>query len=118
MRCHAIQGRGGDAGPDLTSIGGRSIREEILQALVAPNARITPGYGIVTLDLRNGERILGILREETDTHFTMDVGGEVRSIARTEVAERIDAPSSMPSVEPVLTKREIRDLLAYLASVD
>ncbi len=118
VRCHAIQGRGGDAGPDLTNLAARSTREEILQALVAPNARITPGYGIVTLNLQDGERIIGILREESDARLEMDIGGEVRSIARSDVAERIDAPSSMPSVEPVLTKREIRDLLAYLASLD
>ncbi len=45
MRCHGLRQYGGDVGPDLTLIGKELNREELLLSLVAPSARIAPGYG-------------------------------------------------------------------------
>lgn len=45
VRCHAINGRGGDVGPDLASIGAILSREELVESLLEPSERIAPGYG-------------------------------------------------------------------------
>ena len=116
-RCHAVGGEGGDAGPDMTRIGSLLTRKVLLEALVAPSARIAPGYGIVFLELNDGKRVIGTLREETEDYLDMDVGGETQRIRRTDVAGREDAPSSMPSMEGILTARQLRDLVEYLASL-
>lgn len=45
IRCHAIGPRGAAVGPDLTRIGAALNRTELLESLVAPSARIAPGFG-------------------------------------------------------------------------
>jgi quinoprotein glucose dehydrogenase len=75
-RCHAIDGEGGETGPDLSAMGARMGSTEILEALILPNAKITAGYA----------------------------------------AE--DGTSPMPAVAAELPPRELRDLVAYLASLN
>ncbi|MBW3630870.1 MAG: c-type cytochrome [Gemmatimonadetes bacterium] len=50
-QCHVISGAatGSRVGPDLRSIALRLTREQLLEALVHPNARIAPGYGPVSV---------------------------------------------------------------------
>ena len=41
-RCHTISGRGTDVGPELTRIGSTLTRDQLLDALMAPNAGLRP----------------------------------------------------------------------------
>lgn len=118
-RCHAIRGQGSDVGPDLTRIGSTLSREQLVEALIAPNARIAPGYGLVGLTLRDGSRVDGTLREETDTHLTLLVGTPAveQRVAKADVAERSDPVSAMPPLGLVLEPREVRDLVEFLAAL-
>lgn len=72
LRCHVIDGRGGDAGPSLDGVGARLDRAGLLQSIVDPQAVLVEGYG---------------------------------------------EASAMPNMRPLLTPREIRDLVAYLATL-
>lgn len=118
VRCHAVAGRGGGVAPDLAGIGARSTREELVQSLVDPGARITPGYGTVSLQLSDGESVRGVLSAETETHLVIDTGeGGPRSIPLSEVRERFDAPSSMPPMGAILSRREIRDLIEFMSGL-
>ena len=45
LRCHVIDGRGGDAGPVLDGLGVRSDPATILQSIVDPQAVVVEGYG-------------------------------------------------------------------------
>jgi putative heme-binding domain-containing protein len=65
MRCHAIDGEGSNVGPDLGNIGNTLTREQILEAMVDPSARIAPGYGNVILELKDGQEVFGMLTKET-----------------------------------------------------
>ena len=118
-RCHAIRGRGADVGPDLTRIGSALTREQLFEALVDPNARIAPGFGTVGITLKNGERVDGTLREETETDIAVGVGAPVtvRRIPKSEIAERTDPVSAMPPLGLVLTPREVRDLIEFLSAL-
>lgn len=42
--CHAIGGRGGAVGPDLSAVGTRLSRTQILQSLLEPNAELAAGW--------------------------------------------------------------------------
>ncbi len=44
MRCHAINGTGGEAGPDLGAVGTRLTREQMVQSLLDPNAVLAEGF--------------------------------------------------------------------------
>ena len=116
-RCHSIGGRGADVGPNLSNIASVLTREQLLEALIEPNKRIAPGYGTVGVTLRNGQRVDGTLREETDTHVVLMVGDPQveRRIPKADIAERTNPVSAMPPFGAILKPREIRDLVEFLS---
>lgn len=118
-RCHAIRGRGEDVGPELTRIGAILTREQILDSLIEPNKRIAPGYGTVGITLKDGTRVDGTLREETDTEVVVLTGtpAEPQRIPKSEIAERTDPVSAMPPLGLVLPPRDVRDLVEFLSAL-
>jgi putative heme-binding domain-containing protein len=118
-RCHALGGQGADVGPDLKGVGARLTREQILESLLEPNARIAPGYGTVGLTLRDGQRIDGTLRQETETEVVLAVGTPPveRRIPKSEIAQRTNPVSAMPPFGLILKPREIRDLVEFLSTL-
>ena len=64
IRCHSYDDLGGNAGPRLNGVASRLSREQLLEALVNPSARLAPGFGMVTVTLKNGKTVSGILQEE------------------------------------------------------
>ena len=116
-RCHAVFGQGADVGPDLSKIGAVLSREQLVQSLLEPSARIAPGFGTVGVTLRNGQRIDGTLRDETGTHLAILTGtppAEQR-IAKADVTDRTNPVSAMPPMGAMLKPRELRDLVEFLA---
>jgi len=120
MRCHKVKGEGGDVGPDLAGIGQRHDRPYILQSIVDPNAVIAPGYENVVLTLQNGDIVAGILNSETGDEMviTSVADGKKQQVKKSSVKERLNAPSPMPpGLADVLGKRNLRDVVEYLATV-
>ena len=120
MRCHKMKGEGGDVGPDLAGIGQHHDRNYILQSIVDPNAVIAPGYENVVLTLQNGDIVAGILNSETADALAITslVDGKKQQLKKADVKERINAPSPMPpGLGEVLGKRNLRDVIEYLATV-
>ena len=48
VRCHKVGSSGADVGPNLTPIAKTLSREQLLEALVDPGARVAPGFGPVS----------------------------------------------------------------------
>ncbi len=117
-RCHAVGGPGADVGPDLSRVGAALTREQLLEALLTPSARLAPGYGIVSLELRGGQRVVGMLRGETAAELVVESApGRRQRIATREVARRTNAASPMPAMGTLLKPREIRDVVEYLSTL-
>jgi quinoprotein glucose dehydrogenase len=118
-RCHTVRNAGSDVGPNLTGVASRLTRDQIVESLLDPNARIAPGFGTVGITLRNGQKIDGTLREETPTHLVVTVGTPPveQRIAKGDIAERSNPVSAMPPVGLILKPREVRDVAAYLATL-
>ena len=72
LRCHAIAGGGGHAGPSLEGVATRYDRRGLLESLVLPNAKLAAGFGPV---------------------------------------------SAMPTMSVLLSPRELRDVVAYLSTL-
>ena len=116
LRCHAYDDVGGTAGPRLNGVGSRLTREQILEALINPSARLAPGFGVVTLELKNGKSISGILEKEDNASLTIKSGSQPSEvIGKDQVVKRIDAASSMPDMKNILSKKQIRDLVSLLS---
>lgn len=118
LRCHVVDGDGSDVGPDLTGVGLRLSREQLLASLVDPSNRLAPGYGNVTVHFEDGESVRGVLEEETETSITISGGAQQsRTIQKSDIAERVNAPSAMPAMGGILSRSELRDLVEYLSSL-
>ena len=118
-RCHNIgTAKAEVVGPHLSGVGARLTREQLVQSLVDPSARLSPGYGQVSLTLKNGQKLQGLLREETDT--TIAVEDATRGLQRVQIADvasRVNGVSAMPDMDALLSPRQIRDVVAYLMTL-
>ncbi|TLD70072.1 c-type cytochrome [Phragmitibacter flavus] len=118
MRCHKVSGGGGLAGPELSKIAGRLPKEKLLESVINPSAVIAPGYGIASVTLKDGSSLAGILKAEDAQSVTiLDGEGKEVKVQLADIASRTPAISSMPPMFALLTKQEIRDLVAYLATL-
>jgi putative heme-binding domain-containing protein len=86
--------------------------------LIDPSGRLAPGFGQVALTLKNGQKLQGLLREETETTIGVDDGkGGVQRVPASDVASRVNGVSAMPDMDLLLTPRQIRDVVAYLMTL-
>ena len=117
VRCHTYDDYGGNAGPRLNGVGTRLTRQQILESLITPSARLADGYGTVTLTLKDGNAITSVLKQETSTSLILKGGKDPdKTILKSDVVKRENAPSSMPAMTELLSKKEIRDVVAFLSA--
>jgi quinoprotein glucose dehydrogenase len=118
-KCHQVGGSGGDVGPALDDIGARQTREQILESIIFPNVQTSEGYQSVILLLKNGDAASGVLKRESATELVVNSADEgVRTVKVADVQSRRNAVSPMPEgLWLVLSRPELRDLVAYLAAL-
>ncbi|WP_299528690.1 HEAT repeat domain-containing protein [Ulvibacterium sp.] len=118
VRCHAVNGAGGQVGPPLDNIASVLTREQLLESLIEPSARLAPGYGSVRLTLKDGQKVTGVLEEETEKELILRTSdAEPMEIAVSRIKKRENMPSAMPAMGLLIEKRELRDLMEFLASL-
>ncbi|MDV3310682.1 MAG: HEAT repeat domain-containing protein [Cyclobacteriaceae bacterium] len=117
-RCHTVGAPGAEVGPPLMGIGEKLTREQLLEALIEPSARIAPGYGMVTLTLTDGHTVSGTLMEERADQLILKTSdAEPLVVAKSRISKRENLPSSMPPMGTLLSRREIRDVIEFLSSM-
>lgn len=120
VRCHRVGAEsGGEAGPNLAGLGSTRSREELLEAIVKPNAKIAPGFDSVVVTLNSGETRAGVVVSETVDRLKLrDPANKIWDVEKARITQRDGAPSSMPEIYATLLKKsELRDVLEYLASL-
>jgi quinoprotein glucose dehydrogenase len=119
LRCHKVKGEGGDVGPDLAGIGGKQTREYLLEAIVDPNKQIAQGYESVVLTLSNGTVVSGVVKgEDAKEVKLLTPDGKNVAVPKAKIDERQRGKSAMPEdTVRHLTKRELRDVVEYLAGL-
>lgn len=118
FRCHRVEGRGRDVGPDLSTIGRRD-RKHIVESILQPSVAVGPSYQNWQLATADGRVLTGLLlKTELDQVTYVDPKGEPFTLNTTEIAERRALPTSiMPAgLADLLTDQELRDLVAYLSA--
>ena len=121
VRCHSVDGKGGQIGPELTWLRRSADRAHLLESLIVPNATLAVGFQCALLKLKGGEEISGVISGEGADELTLTsvVDGKKRKLKTAEIIERTPLPSLMPPhFGAVLTKREIRDVIEFLAAGD
>jgi putative heme-binding domain-containing protein len=113
--CHAVRGRGGSIGPDLSNLVHRDYAS-VHRDVHAPSAAINPDYVAHSVALADGRVLQGTLRTEGDRVIVGGADGTLTSVARGEVeAVSPSAVSIMPEgLDAALGPERLRDLLTFL----
>ena len=119
LRCHKINGEGGEVGPDLTGLGTRQSREYILESVLFPNKQIAAGFETSVVTLNDGTAYTGILKSENDKDVVLSSPEDgIVSVQKSEIKSRNRGTSAMPEgMENLLSKHELRDLVEFLANL-
>ena len=118
-RCHKVGANGSKVGPELTHIAYQHSATYLLEALVDPSAKIAPGYGTYTITMKNGENITGIFFGETETTLTLGKNVDKQiTYQKSDIANIEKAVSGMPPMNYLLTAEEIRDVIAFLLTLN
>ncbi len=117
--CHRVRGRGGNAGPDL-STAGRMAPQKLLESILSPSKEIAPQFATWVVVTKAGVKTGIIAGEDADgTILLAQADGTSERIPPGDVISReTSAASFMPEdLVAALTVEELRDLLAYLTSL-
>ena len=117
IRCHKIGSTGGVLGPDLSKVASRLSTEKILESLVNPQAELADGYGLLVATLKDGSSVSGsIVKASPQSYALQSAQGKESTLDRSRIAEEV-LTSPMPPTGAILSKTEIRDLIAYLSTL-
>ena len=119
IRCHKLYGRGGEVGPELSTIATRLDRLTLLESIVTPDRRLAPGYETLLVTLNDGETVAGIsVSEDTSTLTLRLLDGTVQKYDRKRIRSRERGHSAMPSgLAETLGRRQLRDLVEFLTTL-
>ena len=118
VRCHRIDGTGGQVGPELSAIGKTKDRQYLLESIVHPNKVVAEGYTQIKVTTDEGELFVGIVKRETEESLVLlDADGKEIVIDQEAIDDRRPGKSSMPAdLINQLTKKEVRDLVEFLSN--
>jgi putative heme-binding domain-containing protein len=119
-QCHMVKGEGGFMAPDLTDFASGMTAETIELAITKPDARLQPNQTVVSLLMIDGTTVDGTARAEDNFAITLqDTDGRFRTFDKQRVASiRRTGHSIMPKdYENKLSRKELDDLMSYLAAV-
>jgi putative heme-binding domain-containing protein len=120
VNCHRIGGTGSTLGPDLSLIGKKYTRAQILESILDPSKSIDPKYVTYLVETTDGKVHTGLLAEKTANEVVLrDAGDKEIRIPAAKVG--LLAPQRK-SIMPELLLRDLTaeqaaDLLEYLASL-
>ncbi|MEK0450918.1 MAG: hypothetical protein RL088_3186 [Verrucomicrobiota bacterium] len=116
--CHAFDGQGKDIGPGLTGMGSHGPGE-LLTAIVDPNREVDPSFVTWNFELKNGQFMSGVIaRENPAAIIIRSLAGE-QEIKVSDIKARTNTGRSlMPEGFEGLGGEQLRDIIAYMASVD
>ncbi len=115
--CHRVQGRGQWIGPDLSTIGVKYGRDELIRSILSPSAAIGYNFRSVVVALADGRVVTGLLVEETAEQAGAQDGDRRagRDPHRSIEDRRTSDVSLMPDgLAQGLTESELVDLIAFL----
>ncbi len=122
ISCHRMGVEGGGVGPDLTAVGARFKRIDVLESILDPSKVLSEQYQNITVELKDGEDHTGRLVDETTEELVL-VPNQLEpnqriTVKKSDVKERRPSTTSpMPTaLADVLSHDELLDLVAFLES--
>lgn len=115
--CHRIDEKGGQVGPDLSTIGRIRSKRDLLESILFPSATLSRDFEAYSIDMADGESQTGVLHSDNEQAVNLAIAnGQVLSIPRDRIkAIRPSALSLMPQgLDQIMTRKQLADLITYL----
>jgi putative heme-binding domain-containing protein len=115
--CHTFGDIGMEFGPDLTTVGQRFSRADLVRKIMRPNEYVSDLWMVHTVTRTDGGTLAGTVYREDDREVVLQVvGGAMVTIPRTEIASMVRSEASpMPAgLLGMLSMNEARDLILLL----
>ena len=115
--CHAISGRGGFLGPDLTIYTANASADDMLRVLTTPPSVSNAGYRQAAVTTREGERVEGVVRNEDNFSVQLQsVDGSFHFFQKDDLqnVEYRNQPMMPVDYGKRLSSSELADLISYL----
>ncbi len=116
--CHRVQGVGSWVGPDLSSIGAKYGKRELLYHILNPSGAINYNYAYYSFALSDGRVLSGLIADESAGRVVLKTAqGQRIDIAKNEIETRRALNISiMPdNLVSTMTEQDLADLISYLA---
>ncbi|QXD24637.1 HEAT repeat domain-containing protein [Opitutia bacterium ISCC 51] len=120
IRCHVVDGPySGEPGPSLMGIGSIFDAKYLLESIIKPSNQMAEGFEMAIVTTKSGEILAGFVTEDSDAELKLKLtDGNTKAIAKTEVASRQTAPSTMPEIfGSTLSRQNMRNLITYLTGL-
>ena len=118
--CHRIQKEGKEVGPELTTIGKKLTRPQLLESILEPSKLIEPKYVTHLVETDDGRILTGLLLSKDDNEVVLkDAQDKVSRIPTKQIEQLVPQRQSlMPDLLfRDMTAQQVADLLAYLGSL-
>lgn len=119
--CHKVGDKGYQFGPELTNVGTRLNRHDLIESIVEPSAKMDKKYISEQIRTNDDEVLIGFVAKETDEELVLSLPeGKSRTLNKNEdIAERRQAlQSSMPeNLAVTIAPTEFLDLIEYLTTL-
>ncbi len=120
IKCHTVDGSSSKAGPDLSFIGDKFPRHDLITAILDPSATIAIGYESTTIETKSGEEYTGVIKQANESYLgLMNIDGKLVRFSTSDIASRHgNKISLMPAgLYAVMSPQDFTDLIEYLASL-
>jgi putative membrane-bound dehydrogenase-like protein len=118
--CHRVQGQGNWIGPDLSTIGAKDGKAELVQSILNPSSAIGYNFRSQVVALKDGRVITGLIVEDTNDRLVLKTAeGQRVSIAPDTIEERKTSEVSlMPEgLAQTLSDQDLIDVLTFLTTL-
>ena len=118
--CHRVHQHGKEVGPDLTQIGKKLSRLELLENIIQPSQKMDAKYFSYIVETRSGKVHSGLLIKKDETGITLKTPkNEMLEIPQNEIESVVMQKKSMMPEQLLrdLTAEQAAHLLAYLESL-
>jgi putative heme-binding domain-containing protein len=118
--CHAVNGQGGNISPELGKIGNIRTPRDLLESIVFPSSSIVRDFESYTVVTHAGRVHSGLIRHATTEAVTLLTTERTELRLPRDQIEEIQPSrvSIMPrGIDTQLSRQQLSDLIAYLASL-
>ncbi|RYD77853.1 MAG: c-type cytochrome, partial [Verrucomicrobiaceae bacterium] len=119
-QCHSLDGSGDKAGPDLSSVGDKFDKADLIRSIMEPSVTIAVGHDNTLIRRKDGTTVAGVIRQATSSWIElMPADGKALRVAIADIESRETSPVSMMPENLYLagTPEDFSDLVTFLGSL-